>query len=189
MRTGIATFTLDTGRCPRWLFERMVRCVRQIMVVPVGEFGPDEFVRRVADPVWFQSLGTVLAFDWNASGLTTVLCGAIKEALRGMERDLGLFVCGGKGGVSRKTPQEIMDWAGTLALPSGTGEALVYNSRMSAKVDNCLVQDGYQIYHNTFFFTRTGKWAVVQQGMNTADATARRYHWYSNNVRDLVCEP
>lgn len=187
--TGIATFTLDTGQCPRWLFEKMVRCARQIVAILVAEFGPDEFVRRISDPVWFQSLGTVLAFDWNASGLTTVLCGALKEAIRGQEMDLSLFICGGKGKASRKTPQEIMEWSGRLALPSGAGENLVYNSRMTAKVDNCLIQDGYQIYHHCLFFSRTGSWAVVQQGMNTADGTARRYHWFSGSVMDLVCEP
>ncbi len=189
MRTGIATFTLDTGRCPRWLFDRMVRCGTQIVTILVTEFGPDEFVRRISDPVWFQSLGTLLAFDWNASGLTTVLCGALKEAIRGRERDLGLFICGGKGKASRKTPQEVMDWSHRLALPSGVCEGLVYNSRMAAKVDNCLVQDGYQIYHHCLFFSSSGSWAIVQQGMDTKTATARRYHWHSTSARDLVCEP
>ena len=157
--------------------------------VLVAEFGPDEFVRRIADPVWFQSLGTVLAFDWNASGLTTILTAALKEAIRGREQDLGIFICGGKGKTSRRTPDEITAWADRLSLPDGQADNLVYNSRMSAKVDNCLVQDGYQIYHHSFFFTRSGCWAVVQQGMNESDATARRYHWFSENINELVCEP
>lgn len=189
MQRGIATFTLDTGRCPRWLFERMVRLGREMTRVLVAEFGPDEFVRRTADPVWFQSLGTVLAFDWNASGLTTILTAALKEAIRDREQELGLFICGGKGRTSRKTPDEIGAWAETLSLPDGSAENLVYNSRMSAKVDSSLIQDGYQIYHHSFLFSRTGAWAVVQQGMNEADASARRYHWFSDNVHDLVCEP
>jgi uncharacterized protein len=58
---------------------------------------------------------------------------------------------------------------------------------MSAKVDNALVQDGYQLYHHTFFFTSKGEWAVVQQGMN--DSYARRYHWLSDRVRSFVEEP
>jgi hypothetical protein len=189
MRRGIATFTLDTGRCPPWLFERMVRLGREITRVLVAEFGPDEFIRRIADPVWFQSLGTVLAFDWNASGLTTVLTGALKEAIRHQEQDLGVFICGGKGKTSRKTPEQITAWGDTLSLPDGSVNNLIYNSRMAAKVDNSLVQDGYQIYHHCFFFSRRGAWAVVQQGMNEADASARRYHWFSDNVHDLVCEP
>jgi uncharacterized protein len=189
MQRGIATFTLDTGRCPPWLFQRMVKLGREMTRVLVAEFGPDEFIRRIADPVWFQSLGTVLAFDWNASGLTTILTAALKEAIRNEEEDLGLFICGGKGRTSRKTPEEITAWGDTLSLPDGSVSNLVYNSRMAAKVDNSLIQDGYQIYHHAFFFSRNGAWAVVQQGMNEADASARRYHWFSENARDLVCEP
>ncbi len=189
MRRGIATFTLDYGRCPRWLFERMVKLGREMSQVIIAEYGPDEFIRRLGDPVWFQSLGTVLAFDWNASGLTTTLTAALKEAIRGEERDLGIAVCGGKGKTSRKTPDQIESWARDFRLPQAHTANLVYNSRMSAKVDSSLVQDGYQIYHHTFFFSRSGAWTVVQQGMNTANQTARRYHWHSANIQDLVCEP
>jgi len=189
MQRGIATFTLDTGTCPRWLFARMVKLGREMTRVLVAEFGPDEFIRRIADPVWFQSLGTVLAFDWNASGLTTILTAALKEAIRNQEKELGIFICGGKGKTSRKTPQEITSWADKLSLPDAHANNLVYNSRMSAKVDNSLIQDGYQIYHHSFFFSRNGSWAVVQQGMNQINASARRYHWFSENIEDLVCEP
>lgn len=189
MQRGIATFTLDTGRCPRWLFERMVKLGREMTRVLIAEFGPNEFIRRIADPVWFQSLGTVLAFDWNASGLTTILTAALKEAIRGREKELGIFICGGKGKTSRKTPEEITSWADKVGLPDEHANNLVYNSRMSAKVDSSLIQDGYQIYHHSFFFSRSGVWAVVQQGMNEINASARRYHWFSENVEDLVCEP
>ncbi len=186
---GIATFGLDEGRCPKWLFERMVKLGREITQVLIDEYGPDEFVRRIADPVWFQSLGTVLAFDWNASGLTTILTAALKESVRGMERDLGVFICGGKGKTSRRTPEEIEHWGERLSLPEAKTNNLIYNSRMSAKVDSALVQDGFQIYHHSFFFSKNGAWAVVQQGMNTEKASARRYHWFSEKVNDLVCEP
>ena len=189
IQKGVATFTLDSGKCPKWLYERMVRLGREMVYVIIAEYGPDEFVKRVADPVWFQSLGTVLAFDWNASGLTTILTAALKEAIRGQERRLGIFICGGKGRTSRKTPDEIKDWGGKLALPGQKVENLVYNSKMAAKVDSALIQDGFQIYHHSFMFSRTGSWAVVQQGMNTANLTARRYHWYSRKITDLVCEP
>ena len=167
----------------------MVRLGREMTEVLVDEYGPDEFIRRLADPVWFQSLGTVLAFDWNASGLTTILTAALKEAIRGQEKDLGIFICGGKGKTSRKTPDEIGWWGERLSLPQNHIRSLVYNSKMSAKVDSSLIQDGYQIYHHSFFFSRNGSWAVVQQGMNTQNATARRYHWYSEKIKDLVCEP
>lgn len=189
MQRGIATFTLDYGTCPKWLFDRMVKLGKEMTRVLIEEYGPDEFIKRISDPVWFQSLGTVLAFDWNASGLTTILTAALKEAIKGQENNLGVFICGGKGKTSRKTPDEIVSWGEKLNLPAGHTNNLVYNSRMSAKVDSSLIQDGFQIYHHSFFFSKNGAWAVVQQGMNTQNQTARRYHWYSENVQDLVCEP
>ena len=178
--------------------------------VLVDEYGPSEFIKRISDPVWFQSLGTVLAFDWNASGLTTILTAALKEAIRGEEKDLGIFICGGKGKTSRKTPDEILNWGRRLNLKEGKIRDLSYSSKMAAKVDSSLVQDGYQIYHHAFFFSVSKKsgslpaidsWAVVQQGMNTGNQTARRYHWYdelqTNNLelrtnnykKDFVEEP
>lgn len=197
MKRGIATFTLDTGTCPPWLFERMVKLGREIVYLLIDEFGPDEFVKRIADPVWFQSLGTVLAFDWNASGLTTILTAALKEAIRGDEKNLGLFICGGKGKTSRKTPDEISDWGQRLNLETTQTENLAYSSKMAAKVDSSLIQDGYQIYHHAFIFSRNGSWAVVQQGMNAQNSTARRYHWYDKfkvqssklKVKDFTQEP
>jgi len=181
--------TLDTGKCPRWLFERMVKLGREMTRVIVAEEGPEEYIKRLADPVWFQSLGTVLAFDWNASGLTTILTAALKEATQGEERDLGIFVCGGKGKTSRKTPEEIILWSNRAALDENKSRALVYNSKMAAKIDSSLIQDGFQIYHHSFFFTKKGAWTVVQQGMNKENKTARRYHWHSQNIKDLIREP
>ncbi len=189
MQRGVATFTLDWGKCPPWLFRRMVSLGREMTRVLIAEYGSDEFVRRLADPVWFQSLGTVLAFDWNASGLTTILTAALKESIRGQERDLGVFICGGKGKTSRKTPDEITDWGQKLSLSGEKTENLVYNSKMSAKVDSSLIQDGYQIYHHSFIFSKNGAWAVVQQGMNIEEQTARRYHWFSDDIKDLIVEP
>ncbi len=186
---GIATFTLDYGKCPKWLFERMVKLSKQMIFAIVAEEGPDEFIKRISDPLWFQSLGTVLAFDWNASGLTTILTAALKEAIRGCERDLGIFICGGKGKTSRKTPDEIINWAEKTAMAEKTALSLVYNSKMAAKVDSSLLQDGFQIYHHSFFFTKSGAWTVVQQGMNIQEQSARRYHWHSKDIRDLIQEP
>lgn len=189
IKRGLATFTLDTGVCPPWLFERMVRLGRSMTEVLVDEYGADEFIKRIADPVWFQSLGTVLAFDWNASGLTTILTAALKEAIRGQEKDLGIFIAGGKGATSRKTPDQITQWGDKLSLAKSDTESLVYSSKMSAKVDSSLVQDGYTLYHHAFFFSKNGAWAVVQQGMNTENSTARRYHWFSDKVDSFVNEP
>ncbi len=188
MRTGKADLPLHPGKAPAWLFQRMVRLSRGIVEFLVEEAGTHEVLARLSDPYWFQSLGCVLGFDWHSSGLTTTTCGAIKEGLKGRELDLGIFPAGGKGAASRKTPQQIEEWAdrASLALdPAG----LVFASRMSAKVDNNALQDGYQIYHHFFVFDREGNWTVVQQGMNEDAGYARRYHWLSDGVDDFVVEP
>jgi hypothetical protein len=158
-----------------------------ILEVVVSEFGPQEALGRLSDPVWFQALGCVLGFDWHSSGLTTTVCAALKEALKSREKDLGLFVAGGKGPTSLKTPEEIANYAERYAIQKG--KQLIYASRMAAKVDNSAVQDGYQIYHHTFFFTHDGQWAVVQQGMNVQTGWARRYHWLGRESLSFVCEP
>jgi len=186
MKTGTANLPLHYGKTPRWLFERMQKLAREIAIVIVSEFGPQEMLVRLADPFWFQCLGCVLGFDWHSSGVTTTTCGALKEGLRGIEQELGLYVAGGKGAVSRRTPDEIRAWAD---LSGVNAEELVYASRLSAKVDNTALQDGYQIYHHVFIFDAQGHWAVVQQGMNETTHYARRYHWLSDGVRDFVCEP
>jgi hypothetical protein len=185
-RTGIANLPLHYGKVPPWLFERMSRLAREIAVVTVTESGTEEMLRRLSDPYWFQAFGCVLGYDWHSSGVTTTVCGALKDGLRDLESELGLFVAGGKGRTSRKTPAEIENTGPLLKVnPS----PLVYASRMSAKVDNSALQDGYQLYHHSFFFTREGSWAVVQQGMNENNRYARRYHWLGEKVSDFVCEP
>jgi len=185
-RTGIATFGLDYGRCPPWLFNKMKRLARLLTEAIVYEYSPTEFIRRMSDPFFFQSFGTLLAFDWDASGLTTTTTAAIKEALRGTERGLGIFVAGGKGKTSRKTPSDIENFGQRFSF---NPQPLVYSSKMSAKVDNTAIQDGFQLYHHAFFFDRRGNWAVVQQGMDENAGKARRYHWFSDNVSDFVEEP
>ncbi len=189
MKRAIATIPLDFGKCPRWLFERMVKLSRSLIEIFMKDHSPEAFLERLADPVWFQSLNSVLGFDWNSSGSTTLLTAALKEATRGQEEDFGIFICGGKGRTSRKTPQEIENFGQKLSLPSPIIQKLVYNSKMAAKVDSALVQDGYQLYHHAFFFTKSGTWAVIQQGMNPLKKQARRYHWFSPHIKDLVQEP
>jgi hypothetical protein len=185
-RTGIANLPLHYGKAPRWLFDRMVPLAREITIAIVTDFGPEEMLRRLSHPYWFQAFGCILGFDWHSSGVTTTLCGALKEALKGIESDLGIFVAGGKGRTSRRTPSEIEMWGEKTALNPAP---LVYASRMSAKVDSSAVQDGYQLYHHTFLFTARGSWTVVQQGMNEANRYARRYHWLGEAVTDFVNEP
>ncbi len=186
IRTGIANLPLHYGKAPRWLFNRMVKLAREITVAIVAEFGAPEMLRRLAHPYWFQAFGCILGFDWHSSGVTTTLCGALKEGIRGLEKDIGLFVAGGKGKTSRRTPVEIETWGERLSL---NPKPLVYASRMSAKVDSAAVQDGYQLYHHTFLFTPDGSWAVIQQGMNETARYARRYHWLGERVADFVAEP
>jgi hypothetical protein len=185
-RTGIANLPLHHGKAPRWLFERMVLLAREITIAIVSDSGPEEMLRRLSHPYWFQAFGCILGFDWHSSGVTTTLCGALKEALKGIEPDVGLFVAGGKGKTSRRTPSEIELWGEKISL---NPTPLVYASRMSAKVDSSAVQDGYQLYHHTFLFTRQGSWTVIQQGMNEANRYARRYHWLGEAVINFVNEP
>jgi hypothetical protein len=189
MRTGIATVPLDYGKCPYWLFERMRKLARGITLAIAEEFGIEEFLKRLSDPIWFQSLGCTIGFDWNSSGLTTTTLGALKEGLRGLENELGIFICGGKGKTSRKTPEQIQIWGEFLGLSEETIKKLVYASKISAKVDNSALQDGFQLYHHNLIFSKSGHWTVVQQGMNVNFQKARRYHWLSSNIRDFVEEP
>jgi uncharacterized protein len=185
-RTGVASLPLHTGRAPPWLFGRMVRLAREVLAHLVAEYGPEEVLRRLSDPFWFQAFGCVLGFDWHSSGVTTTVCGALKEAVRGREADFGLYVAGGKGGTSRKTPAEI---GAACELLAQEPAPLVQASKLAAKVDNTAVQDGHQLYHHTFVFTPAGSWCVVQQGMSDRTRTARRYHWLSEGLASFVDEP
>jgi hypothetical protein len=164
----------------------MTRLAGELAAVIVEEFGTEGMLRRLSDPFWFQSFGCVLGFDWHSSGVTTTVCGALKEGLKGRQQELGLFVAGGKGAASRRTPQEIERVGSFLGEDPAQ---LVYASRMAAKVDSAGLQDGYQIYHHIFVFNRAGGWAVIQQGMDTSTRSARRYHWLSEGLEDFVCEP
>lgn len=185
-RTGTADLPLHGGHAPRWLFSRMVALSREIVLALADEFGTAGVLARLSDPRWFQALGCTLGFDWHSSGLTTTTCGALKEALAELGREIGLAAAGGKGAVSRRTPSEIEATAPRWGLEPSP---LVHASRMTAKVDSAALQDGFQIYHHVLFFDREGRWAVVQQGMNEDTGLARRYHWFSEAVADFVCEP
>ena len=164
----------------------MVRLSREIVIYIATEYGSREVLRRLSDPFWFQAFGCVLGFDWHSSGVTTTVCGAVKEGLKDIDREIGFFAAGGKGRVSRKTPQQIADVCDRIGRDA---QPLVYASKTAAKVDSAAVQDGYQLYHHVFFFTAAGEWCVVQQGMSDTARTARRYHWLSDSVTSFVDEP
>src|SRR6478735_9097414 len=187
MRLGkTADLPLHDRAAPSWLFRRMAHMAGAIGTLIGRDAGPEELLRRLSDPFWFQAFGCVLGFDWHSSGVTTTVTGALKEGLRGTEHELGIYVGGGKGAVSRRTPGEILQSCEALSLDA---RPLVYASRMAAKVDSAAVQDGYQLYHHSFFFTPSGGWCVVQQGMNDANGMARRYHWLASGVKSFVNEP
>ena len=185
-RSGQIDLPLHTGRAPRWLFERMVclaRCIAEVIVI---EFGRDYLLKQLSDPLWFQSFGCILGFDWHSSGLTTTVCGALKEAFKDVN-EYGIYFCGGKGATSRKTPGEISQIGQDLSFdPQG----LIYTSKVVAKVDNNALQDGFNLYHHSFIFTADSKWTVIQQGMsNDEQGWARRYHWCSDGLSSFVDEP
>ncbi|MDI6851777.1 MAG: DUF763 domain-containing protein [bacterium] len=186
MKTGYVTLPLHNGKAPRWLMERMTKLARSIISLMVLEFGREEVVRRLSDPIWFQSLGCLLGFDWHSSGVTTTVTYAIKSGLKGLEGELGIFVAGGKGKHSLLVPEEVKETGDAFGIDA---EKIVYASRLSAKVDSVLLQDGYNLYHHVIMYTKDGYWCVIQQGMNDASKTARRYHWLSEKVEDFTLEP
>lgn len=187
MKTGSMKLPLHGGKAPYWLFSRMKSLAQEIMLIMASEYSKQEILKKISDPLWFQALGCVLGFDWHSSGVTTTVCGALKQANKVIGKEIGIYIAGGKGAASRKTPDEIETVGQDLGLDLSH---LVYNSRISAKVDNTALQDGYQLYHHCFFFTSDGKdWAVVQQGMNEDARMARRYHWCWRPDLDPVCEP
>jgi hypothetical protein len=175
-RSGIADLPLHGGRVPAWLAARMVALGGAIAEAVVHRYGRPALLARLSDPFWFQALGCVMGMDWHSSGITTSVMGALKKGLNPKAGELGIYVCGGRGRQSLRTPQELRDIAGHVGVE---GEALVRTSRLTARVDNNAVADGYQIYLHSFVVTPDGDWAVVQQGMNAASRMARRYHWHS----------
>ena len=185
-RSGSADLPLHYGVVPKWLAERMSRLGLAITESIITEYGKEEILRRLSDPFWFQSFGAVMGMDWHSSGITTSVMGALKRAVNPHSKELGIYICGGKGKYTRQTPQELLRIADSTGI---NGNELVRCSKLSAKVDNTAVQDGFQLYTHNFIVSDTGAWAVVQQGMCAADKTARRYHWHSANIRSFVEEP
>ena len=185
-RSGSADLPLHYGYVPKWLAERMSRLGLAITESIITEYGKEEMLRRLSDPFWFQSFGAVMGMDWHSSGITTSVMGALKRAVNPHARELGIYICGGKGKISKETPAELRRIADSTGL---NGNELVRCSKLSAKVDNSAIQDGFQLYTHNFIVSITGEWTVVQQGMRTTDKLARRYHWHSENLQSFVEEP
>ncbi|WP_407150666.1 DUF763 domain-containing protein [Bradyrhizobium sp. ORS 86] len=185
-RTGSADLPLHGGRVPLWLAERMAALGAIITQAIVHHYGRDAFLQRLSHPFWFQSFGAVMGMDWHSSGITTSVIGALKRGLAPMQDELGIYVCGGRGRHSRRTPEELSALGERIGFD---GAALTRASRLVAKVDGAAVQDGFELYLHGFFVSRDGRWTVVQQGMNDRKRQARRYHWHSEGLRDFVDEP
>jgi len=186
MSRSYADLPLHYGQVPAWLYQRMSKMGVAIIEAIVLEYGTGAVLQRLADPFWFQALGCVLGMDWHSSGITTSVMGALKRSVNERSSDLGIYICGGKGKYSKETPSELLRIAGRTGLD---GAMLVRSSKLSAKVDNTAIQDGYQLYLHSFILSKEGDWAVVQQGMNDANGMARRYHWHSPTLTSFVEEP
>jgi uncharacterized protein len=185
-RSGVADLPLHGGRVPAWLAERMTTLGTAIVESVIYHYDRPSLLSRLSDPFWFQALGSVMGMDWHSSGITTSVMGALKKGLNPRAHELGIYICGGRGRHSRNTPQELRAVAPRIGLDE---EFLVRTSRLTARVDNNAVMDGFQIYLHSFVLTADGDWAIVQQGMNESSRLARRYHWHSADVRDFTADP
>ena len=185
-RSGYADLPLHGGRVPAWLATRMAALGRVIAEAIVHHYGADELLRRLSHPFWFQSFGSVMGMDWHSSGITTSVLGALKRGLAPIERELGVYVCGGRGRASRRTPDELTRVGERTGIDAA---GLAETSRLIAKVDGAAVQDGYDLYLHGFIVTGAGHWCVVQQGMSAARKEARRYHWLSEGLVSFLDSP
>ena len=184
---GIADLPLHEGHVPLWLIRLMKRMARALVEIIVEEYGPDKFVIRLSNPLWFQAFNNIIGMDWDSSGSTTVTLGILKEVLK--DGQLGVMVLGGKGRKARKVPEEIVEACSKLNISSSIEKELIKASKLSAKVDSAMLQDGYMLYHHSMILSNTGLWAIVQQGMNVDIGMARRYHWLSKNMQSFVRKP
>ena len=184
---GYAELPLHEGHVPRWLAELMKKLARGIVEIIVLEYGPSELVRRLSSPLWFQAFNNIIGMDWDSSGSTTVTMGILRQVLG--EGDLGVLIVGGKGKMMLRVPEELPQAVEKLGISNSRIEELVTASRLSAKIDSSLLQDGYKLYHHAVIVSEDGLWGVIQQGMNVDEKLARRYHWLSSEIRDFVVEP
>jgi hypothetical protein len=185
-RSGYADLPLHYGRVPPWLADRMAKLGGAIIEALVLEYGTSEVLKRLSDPMWFQAFGCVLGMDWHSSGITTSVMGALKKAVNPLSKELGIYICGGRGKHSLQTPNELLKIAHQTGL---NGDSLVRSSKLVAKIDNTAIQDGFQLYLHNFILTDKGEWAVVQQGLNDNSGMARRYHWHSTHFNSYLDEP
>lgn len=185
-RSGSADLPLHNGHVPLWLSERMAKLGLAIVETIAMEFSTAEVISKLANPFWFQSFGAVMGMDWHSSGITTSVLGALKRSVNPHAKELGIYICGGKGKNSMKTPDELLIVGERTGL---NGIELAGLSKLTAKVDNTAIQDGFQLYQHNFIVNSNGDWCVIQQGMNNQTSTARRYHWHSKDLKSFINEP
>ncbi len=185
-RSGSADLPLHDGHVPMWLADRMAKLGLAIVETIAMEFSTAEVIGKLANPFWFQSFGAVMGMDWHSSGITTSVLGALKRSVNPHSKELGLYICGGKGKHSMQTPNELITVGERTGL---NGTELAGLSKLTAKVDNTAIQDGFQLYQHNFIVNNNGDWCVIQQGMNNYTSTARRYHWHSENLQSFINEP
>ena len=184
--SGKADLALMRGSIPPWLFQRMKQLALPIVEAIILQQGKAAFLAKLSNPFWFQSFSTVIGMDWNSSGATTAVMSALKQTLNPISKELGLYVCGGKGKESLKTPRELLNIGDKTGLD---GHQLVRASKLTAKVDSTAIQDGFNVYLHNFVVSNEGQWSVIQQGMHVKNRKARRYHWHSENVRSFTEQP
>jgi len=188
LKRGTINLPLHGGQAPSYLIKRMIKLSSAISKIIIEENGSKEFFNRISDPLWFQAFGCVLGFDWHSSGLTTVVTGVLKQSLTSQQH--GITISGGKGKNSTKPKYEIYKLAEkNYNLSTNKINKLLYASKMSAKIDNSAIQDGFSLYHHIIFFDGDGNWTIIQQGLNEKYKIARRYHWISDNLINFIIEP
>jgi hypothetical protein len=180
--SGYADLPLHSGHVPQWLANLMKSLAKGILKVLVMEFGYEGLLRRLSNPLWFQAFNNAIGMDWDSSGSTTVTTAIIKEVLN--ELNLGVRIAGGKGKAALETPNEVLRYCEELGMSTSVANELTKYSKLAAKVDTVLLQDGFTLYHHVIAFDERGRWVVIQQGMNTDLKLARRYHiaWYSSTT-------
>ncbi len=187
--SGVADLPLHYGHVPPWIYDIMRRTARAIVKLVVHEMGVVKLLERLSNPLWFQALNNAIGMDWDSSGSTTVTTAVLKEILR--EENLGVFAVGGKGRYSRYVPNELKELAELRVVSYEKAGELATVSKLTAKADSTLLQDGFTLYHHVVFFDESGRWVVIQQGMNLGERLARRYHlaWTKAEPLDITIEP
>ena len=177
---------LHFGAVPTFLTERMGRVGDAVVESIVHNYGKSEVLTRMSDPNWFQALGALMGMHWNSSGVTAVVMGSLKPHINRKASDLGLYILGGKGKQMQFTNRQIDRVSDRHGLP---GTDLAKSARLTRRIDNNAIQDGFDLYQQYFLLSDEGEWTAISQGMNKSNRRARRYHWHSPTVRSFGESP